>query len=60
MKLGPVVQEISFKELEDLKVLKRSPDLLNNVKIGKGQLRLIIQTKYVLPYMGSGHFDQNT
>ena len=25
-------------ELEDLKVLKRSPDLLNNVKIGQGQL----------------------
>ena len=55
-----MVQEISFKELEDLKVLKRSPDLLNNVKIGQGQLRLIIQTKYVLPYMGSGHFDQVT
>ena len=25
-------------ELEDLKVLKRSPDLLNNVKIGQDQL----------------------
>ena len=30
-----------IKRLEDL---KRSPDLLNNVKIGHGQLRLIIQT----------------
>ena len=47
-------------ELEDLKVLKRSPDLLNNVKIGQGQLRLIIQTYFVSPYMGSGHFDQVT
>ena len=28
------------KELEDLKVLRRSPDLLNNVKIGQGQLQL--------------------
>ena len=46
--------------LEDLKVLKRSPDLLNNVKIGQGKLRLIIQTYFVLPYMGSGHFDQVT
>ena len=46
--------------LEDLKVLKRSPDLLNNVKIGQGQLWLIIQSYFVLPYMGSGHFDQVT
>ena len=45
-------------QLEDLKVLKRSPDLLNNVKIGQSQLRLIIQTYFVLPYVGSGHFDQ--
>ena len=27
-------------KLEDLTVLKRSPDLLNNVKIGKDQLQL--------------------
>ena len=33
--------------LEDLKVLKRSPDLLN-VKIGQGQLRLIM--KHILFY----------
>ena len=31
----------------------RSPDLLDNVKIGHGHLlRLIIQTYFVLPYMG--------
>ena len=52
--------QVSFNQLEDLKVLKRSPDLLNNVKIGQGQLRLIIQTYFVLPYMGNGHFDQVT
>ena len=27
-------------KLEDLKILGRSPDLLNNVKIGQGQLHL--------------------
>ena len=31
------------RELEDLKVLRRSPDLLNNVKIGQGQLQLIME-----------------
>ena len=40
------------RKLEDLKVLKRSPDPLNNVIKGQGQLRLIIQKYYVLPYMG--------
>ena len=30
-------------KLEDLKVLRRSPDLLNNVKIGQGQLQLIME-----------------
>ena len=30
----------------------RGPDLLNNVKIGQGKLRLIIETYFVLPYMG--------
>ena len=29
-------------KLEDLKVLRRSPDLLNYVKIGQGQLQLIL------------------
>ena len=36
------IEHDHFRKLEDLKVLKRSPDLLNNVKIGQGQLRLII------------------
>ena len=30
-------------KLEDLKVLRRSPDLFNNVKIGQGQLQLIME-----------------
>ena len=30
-------------QLEDLKVLRRSPDLLNDVKIGQGQLQLIME-----------------
>ena len=34
-------------KLEDLKVLRRSPDLFNNVKIGQGQLRLTI-LKHIL------------
>ena len=32
-----------YIKLEDLKVLRRSPDLLNNVKIGQGQLQLIME-----------------
>ena len=55
-----VFLKFSFFKLEDLKVLKRSPDLLNNVKIGQGQDRLIIQIYFVSPYMGSGHYDQVT
>ena len=39
-------------KLEDLKVLRRSPDLLNNVKIGQSQLQLIMEKNFVLPYMG--------
>ena len=35
-------------KLEDLKVLRRSPDLLYNVKIGQGKLQLI--TKQILFY----------
>ena len=35
-------------ELEDLKVLRRSPDLLNNCKTGQGQLQLIM--KHILFY----------
>ena len=39
-------------------VLKRSPDLLNNVKIGQGHLQLIM--KHILFYGGSDHFGQAT
>ena len=39
------------KKLEDLKVLRRSPDLFNNVKIGQGFTAYNI-TYSVLPYMG--------
>ena len=42
--------------LEDLTVLKRSPDLLNNVKIGQDQLQLVM--KHILFYGGYGHFGQ--
>ena len=31
------------KKLRDLTVLKRSPDLFNNVEIGQDQLRLIMK-----------------
>ena len=44
----------NFQELEDLMVLKRSPDLLNNVKIGQDQLRLIM--KHISFYGGCSHF----
>ena len=43
-------------KLEDLTVLKRSPDLLNNVKIGQDQLGLIM--KHILFYGGCRHFGQ--
>ena len=36
------------EKLDDLKVLRRSPGLFNNVKIGQGQLQLII--KHILFY----------
>ena len=45
-----VDMRIYLPELEDLKVLRPSPDLFNNVKIGPGQLLLIIK-HVVLPYM---------
>ena len=35
-------------KLEDLKVLRRSPDIFNYVKIGQSQLQLII--KHILFY----------
>ena len=34
---------VRIVKLEDLKVLRRSPDLLNNVKIGQGQLQLLME-----------------
>ena len=39
-----------------LEHLKHSPDLLNNVKIGHGQLRLIIQTYFVSTIFGQWPF----
>ena len=42
-------------KLEDLKVLRRSPDLLNNVKICQGQLQLIL-----FYHGGCSHFGQVT
>ena len=47
-------------KLEDLvlAVLKHSPDLLNNVKIGQDQLRL--NMKHILFYGGCGNFGQVT
>ena len=41
-------------KLEDLTVLKRSPDLFNNVKIGQDTLRFIM--KHILFYGGCSHF----
>ena len=56
---------ILLKKLEDLIVLKRSPDLLNNVKIGQNQLFKICFIishimKHILFYGGCGHFGQVT
>ena len=45
-------------KLEDLTVLRCSPDLLNNVKIGQDQLRHIM--KHILFYGGCSHFGQVT
>ena len=39
----------SINKLEDLKVLRRSPDLINNVKIGKG-FTAYNKTYFVIPY----------
>ena len=38
-------------ELENLRVLRHSPALLNNVKIGQGQLQLIMEQILFLPYI---------
>ena len=39
--------------LEDLKVLRRSPELLNNVKISQGQLQLIMKQILFYHILGS-------
>ena len=39
-------------KLEDLKVLRRSPDLSDNVKIGQG-FTAYNKTYFVLPYVGN-------
>ena len=41
-----------MKKLEDLKVLRRSPDLLNNVKKGQGQLQLIMEQNLFYRILG--------
>ena len=41
-------RKMYYQRLEDLKVLRHSPDLLNNVKVGQGQLQLIM--KHILFY----------
>ena len=47
-------------KLEDLKVLRRSPDLLNNVKIGQGQLQPIMEPICFTIYGDCRHFGQVT
>ena len=47
--------KLKFK-LEDLKVLRCSPDLLKNVKIGQGQLRLITKRIFFYHIWGLSHF----
>ena len=49
----------SNQKLEDLKVLRRSPDLLNNVKIGQGQLQLIME-QILFYHICCRHFGQVT
>ena len=45
--------DVSFK-LEDLKVLRRSPNLLNNVVIGQGKLQLIMELILFYHIWGGG------
>ena len=42
---------VPTSKLEDLKVLRRSPDLINNVKIVQG-FTAYNKTYFVIPYMG--------
>ena len=41
--LNYIANDTESIQLEDLKVLRRSTDLLNNVKIGQGQLQLMME-----------------
>ena len=41
--LNDVTNDAESTQLVDLKVLRRSPDLLNNVEIGQGQLQLTMK-----------------
>ena len=54
----PINLTCKKRKLEDLTVLKHSPDLLNNVKIGQDQLRHVM--KHISFYRGCGHFGQVT
>ena len=51
-----LILSTNVDKLEDLKVLRRSPDLLNNVKIGQGQLQLIIEKNCFTIYGVCRHF----
>ena len=51
-------EKIKDQKLEEMTVLKRSPDLLDNVKIRQDQLRHIM--KPILFYGGCYHFGQVT
>ena len=48
MRTGFLQKGNQILKLEDLKVLRRSPDLLNNVKIGQGQLQPIMEQNLFL------------
>ena len=56
----PLRERTSFHKLKDLKVLRRSPDHLNNVKIVQGQLQLIMNKLCFTIYGGCSHFGQVT
>ena len=55
-----VVGLFTHLKLEDLKVLRRSPDLLHNVKIGQSQLQLIMEPICFTIYVDCRHFGQVT
>ena len=55
---GKTKTSCSKLKLEDLKVLRRSPDLLNNVKIDQGQLQLIMEQILFYHNGGCSHFGQ--